>query len=160
MMPDFDFTIAPQDWTSDMWREAIKAVVRFAAQPYEDLDDLVTAGWILGQKRAALQGHRFWPGVDPICPFTLTTLWFWKPSYAPEVRRLIFEKRYELVRGIHEIVARERIDGLTYVIPGDNDRIQRLMRVIPDDILTMPISALHERIAKDEGHEVTTKLIW
>jgi hypothetical protein len=60
------FTNAPEQWTEDMWREAIKAVVRISAQPYEYVDDVVTAGWILGQKRAELRSReKFLPGVHP-----------------------------------------------------------------------------------------------
>jgi hypothetical protein len=173
-----DFTVAPQEWTRFMWREAISAVVRFGAQPYEDLADVVTAGWILGQRRATLLKHDFWPGVDTICPFTVMTWWPWKPSYATEVRTQIFAKRGEIVKGIDNIAMRVGIKGLEYVIPEDKEHIQRLqyvspedqenihehfqrlLRVIPEDILTMPISALHERIAQDGGRELTSKLVW
>ena len=62
-----DFTIAPEQWEPEMWREVIRSCCRFGAQPYEDLDDIVTAGWLLGEKRAELLGRPFGPEWTRSC---------------------------------------------------------------------------------------------
>jgi hypothetical protein len=152
-----DFTISPNEWSADMWREAIKAVVRFGAQPTENLDDIVTAGWLLGQKRAELQGRPFWPGEHPQYPLMIGT-WYWlKPSYSTEVREFIISKRGQIIERIHESV---NSDGLQYVITQDNERFQKLMHLIPDHYLQMNIDELFERIRHDGGREVTHALNW
>jgi hypothetical protein len=159
MMPDF--ALPPQEWTTEMWREAIKAVVQFSAQKDEEYpDDFVTAGWILGQKRAELRGEGFWPGVHPQYPLMVLTRWPWKVAYSPEVRKKIVDKRSGLVNGIHGIVATGHIQELKYEIPYSNDQVKRLMNVIPDNILVLPIDDLYQRIAKDGGREVTDQLRW
>ena len=132
-----DFTVAPQLWEPDMWREAIKAVVRFSAQPYEDLDDIVTAGWLLGEKRAELQGRPFWPGVDPQHPLMILCWWPFKPAYLIEAREEIVFNRWELVKGIHE-----------------SRDVGHLNRVIPDEILAMSTSDLYTGIVKREVPEL------
>ena len=135
-----DFTVAVQQWDPDMWREALKAVVRFSAQPYEDLDDVVTTGWLLGEKRARLQHRRFWPGVDPQHPLMIFCWWPFKPAYSVEEREQILSKRWELVRGIHQ-----------------SHDLGEVERVIPDEILTMDVSDLYIRIMR---HEMADILNW
>jgi hypothetical protein len=157
-----DFMIPSQRWTADMWREAIKAVVRFGAQPREDnLDDVVTAGWVLGQKRADLRGRPFWPGMDTQHPLTiLCWVVFFKPGYAMNIREEILSKRWELVRGIDESLSRDRIDGLIYQSPEDNEHVRRMWNLIPDDLLKMPVDELYDVIRSDEGHAVARSLRW
>ena len=128
-----DFMVAPQKWEPEMWREAIKAVVRFTAQPYEDLDDIVTAGWLLGEKRARLLDRHFWPGVDPQHPLMIFCWWPFKPAFSVEEREQIVSARWELVRGV-----RERED------------LGEIERVIPDEVLTMDVSDLYTRIVRRE----------
>ena len=140
------FTIAPEQWTEDMWREAIKAVVRFGAQPWEDLDDVVTAGWILGQRRAELQNReRLLPGVDPQYALDIFSWWPFKPTYSAQVlAEIIIPKRWEFVRGI-------RTNG---------EQSERLRNLIPDDILKMSIDDLYQRIAYQGGRELASSLKW
>jgi hypothetical protein len=139
-----DFTIVPEQWTDDMWREAIKAVVRFGAEPYEDPDDVVTAGWILGQKRAELRGRKFFPGLHPIHPLKILSWWPFKPTYSAQILADIRPKRWGFVKGIHT----------------NREQSERLSYLIPDNILAMSTHDLHESIAKDGGREVTNSLKW
>jgi hypothetical protein len=125
-----DFTTAPQHWEPEMWREVIKAVVRFGAQPYEDLDDIVTTGWLLGERRADLLGRPFWPGVDPQQPLTFLCYWPLKPSFSIDARAKIISKRWSLVRGIHR-----------------EPNINRLRVVISDEMLTMGTDEIYTMIS-------------
>jgi hypothetical protein len=140
------FTNAPEQWTEDMWREAIKAVVRISAQPYEYVDDVVTAGWILGQKRAELRSReKFLPGVHPQYALDILSWWPFKPTYSAQVlAEIILPKRWEVVRGIRT----------------NAEQSDRLRNLIPDDILTMSVDGLYERIAKDGGRELALSLKW
>ncbi len=135
-----DFIVAVQQWDEGMWREAIKAVVRFSAQPYEDLDDVVTFGWLLGEKRAELQGRPFWPGVDPQQPLMIFCWWPFKPAYSIEEREHIITRRSGLVNGIHQ-----------------RQGLGEVARVIPDEVLTLSVSDLYTRIIR---HELTEILNW
>ena len=72
-MADFTrFTRPPESWDEEMWREALKSVVRFGAEPHEDLEDVVSAGWLLGIRRAELLGRDFWPGLDATYPLVFS----------------------------------------------------------------------------------------
>jgi hypothetical protein len=154
-----DYTIPPQNWTIDMWRGAMSAVVKLSVLAGEDVDDVVTAGWVLGQERAKLRGEEFWPGVHAQYPLMVMTWWPWKSKYGPEARNLVCEKRGRLVKGLHKSVS-EPVDGLTYAIPEHNEHMQKVMTVIPDVILVLPIDDLYQRIARDEGLAVTRLLRW
>jgi hypothetical protein len=135
-----DFTIAPEEWEPEMWREVFKAVVRFGAQPYEDLDDIVTAGWLLGEKRAELLDRPFWPGVDPQLPLMFLCWWPLKTAYPMHVRAGIISRRWTLVRGIHE-----------------HPDIERLSMVVPDQVLKMGTDDIYTMISKGE---LADFLIW
>lgn len=90
-MPNFQHS--PERWTPDMWQEVIKAVVRFGEQRGENLDDIVTAGWLLGQKRAEILHREFWPGTEPQVPLMILCWWPLKPKYHEDVRKSIIAQR-------------------------------------------------------------------
>jgi hypothetical protein len=127
------FTLHTQYWDPDMWREALKAVVRFTAQPHENLDDIVTAGWLLGQKRAELRHRDFWPGVDAQHLLMILCWWPFKPAYSLDELEIILSSRWELVEGIDQ-----------------SHDVGRIEEVIPDELLSLEVSDLYSGIMSGE----------
>jgi hypothetical protein len=130
-MADFArFTRPPEEWDEEMWRVALKSVVRFGAEPYEDLEDVVSAGWLLGKRRAGLLDRDFWPGIDATYPLSVLCWWPFKPLFAAETREYIKSRRWELVQGVHQ--------------SGD---IERLNSVVSDEVLRMGLAEFSHRTA-------------
>ena len=137
-MADFTrFTRPPESWDEEMWREALKSVVRFGAEPHEDLEDVVSAGWLLGIRRAELLGRDFWPGLDATYPLVVLCWWPFKPLFAAETRDYIKSRRWGFVQGVHQ-----------------SRNIDRLNSVVNDEVLRMGPAEFYRRIASGEVRQL------
>jgi hypothetical protein len=142
-----DYAVPLQEWTPEMWQTALRDVIKYGVMPYENVDDVVTAAWILGQKRAALMGHPFWAGVDAQLPMNILCYWPFKIAYSPETRARIVARRWDFISGIQSNRA-------------DPESRRRVQEMIPDKLLTWRVGEIYRSIADNQGAEIVNLLGW
>lgn len=115
-------------WDQYSWAEVFAGVVRYTAQPHENIEDIVAGGWVLGEHRARVIGRDFEIPQDVPSGLSIFCFWPFKPSRSRESREFLLGKRGELFAGAS----------------GDEGVRNRLIEIVPDDLLKLELYQLFE----------------
>jgi hypothetical protein len=117
-----------QDYERNMLR-LIAGLVSVTAQEYENVDDIVTGGLLLGRRRADLRGREFQLYEDTPFGLSLFCWWPFKPQYSLANREFLLQNRWKLFEGLGQVLSGEVTQDRIAAIP--------LMRAVPDKILDL-----------------------
>lgn len=104
-------------------------IVRETAFEYENVDDIMVGGLLLGKRRANLRIREFQVYED--VPFSLSLFCWWpfKPQLRTDNREFLLQNRWRLFEGLGQIPLGELSQAQIVEVP--------LMRAVPDELLSL-----------------------
>jgi hypothetical protein len=112
----------------------IARIVTETAQEYENVDDILVGGLLLGKRRGELFSREFQIYKDMPFGLSLFCWWPFKPQYLPANREFLLKNRWRVFEGLREIPLREVSQDQILDLP--------LMRAVPDKILSLELEEL------------------